>query len=275
MFKVKYRGLFAIIVCCSLIFGGASLSWAMDGAVVEESANAVINWTENYVEATGQAVPPSGKEGTAQGKLLAKRGAVMDLQRNMLEFIKGVKVSSETSMENFMASDEVRTSISGYIKNIQVVEANWDGEIYTVRGRIKLEKIRQSVLPVLPRPKTPASRPASSKKYGYTGLILDCRNLPLIPAMTFRVVDTSGKEVYSFNMVDQERFLSSGLCEYHTNMSWAKGRASVATKPLTVKPLRLIKPENVDIVISKKDASKIRNSKMNFLRNCRVIVVKR
>ena len=53
------------------------------GELVEEGKNARINWTSDYIEATGQAVPPTGKQGTGQGQLLARRGATLDLQRNL------------------------------------------------------------------------------------------------------------------------------------------------------------------------------------------------
>lgn len=245
------------------------------GELVEEGKNARINWTSDYIEATGQAVPPTGKQGTGQGQLLARRGATLDLQRNLLEFIKGVQLSSETRMDDFMvANDTVRTQVQGMIKNVEITDAKFDGEIYTVTGRIKLDKVRQSVLPHLPKP-SDATPGKSSGKYGYTGLILDCRGLPLIPAMTFRILDQRGKVVYGPGIAEDEVLLNSGQCEYHTNMEWAKGSAKVADRPLIVKPAKLVGPNNVDIVVSNAAADKMRNSKMNFLAKCRVLVVKR
>ena len=87
-------------------------------------------------------------------------------------------------MDDFMvANDTVRTQVQGMIKNVEITDAKFDGEIYTITGRIKLDKVRQSVIPHLPKP-SDATPGKSSGKYGYTGVILDCRGLPLIPAMT-------------------------------------------------------------------------------------------
>lgn len=248
-------------------------------AVIDEVGMARINWTEDHVEGTGQGVPPTGKENTPQGKLLARRAATVDLQRNLLEFLQGVRVDSKTTMNDFMASDVVRTEVQGMIRNVEIVEASWDGEIYTVVGRVKLEKVRRAVLPVLPEKptsqKVPAKPAPSVSKKRYTGLVIDARNLPLIPAMTFRILDGSGKEVYSLGFVDKERFLSSGLCDYHGNINFAKGAPRVADAPLVVRAVKMVGPHNVDIVISNTDAAKIRKSTYDFRIPCRVTVVKR
>ena len=244
--------------------------------VVDDSEFARINWTEDYVEASGQAVPPDGKENTPQGKLLARRGAVVDLQRNLLEFIQGVRVDAKTTMTDFMVRDEVRTSVQGLIKAVEIEEGSWDGEVYTVKGREKLEKIRSALLPALPVKPTVKTVPTQKPKSGgSSGLLVDVRHLPLIPALTFRVVDEKGKEVYGLAFADQERFLSSGLCDYHTNIAYAKGAPRIAAAPLVIKAVRTLSPENVDIVISNADAARIRGNSFDFRIPCRVTVVKR
>lgn len=252
-------------------------------SVVQQGQSAVLNWTGDYIEAIGQAVPPTGKEGTGQGKLLARRGAVVDLQRNLLEFIKGVQITSETTMENFMANDRVMTSLTGFIKNVAITDSDWDGEIYTLSGRIYLKDIRQATLPSIQQQikkekdekKTPAPQPKPPTRSQNTGLVLDCRDLPLIPSITFRIVSTSGKEVYSFDQVDMEHFLASGLADYHSNMDWAKGQPRVAATPLMVKPVRVDSPKNVDIVVSDGDAAKIAALPDEIVKKCRVSIVKR
>lgn len=266
---------FAIVMSLLL-----ATSAAAQQSVVQQGQNAILDWTGDYIEAVGQAVPPTGKEGTAQGKLLAKRGAVVDLQRNLLEFIKGVQITSETTMENFMADDRVMTSITGFIKNVAVIDSEWDGEIYTVSGRIYLKDIRQATLPSIQQQvkkenKTPAPQPKPTTRTKNTGLVLDCRDVPLIPSITFRIVSASGKEVYSFDQVDMEHFLSSGLADYHTSVDWAKDQPRVATTPLMVKPVKVDAPKNVDIIVSDGDAAKIAALPEEVVKKCRVSIVKR
>ncbi|MBQ7263321.1 MAG: hypothetical protein IJR14_06325, partial [Synergistaceae bacterium] len=111
------------------------------GSVITETEKGLVDWTQNYVEATGMAVAPTGKKG-AQAKALARRGAILDLQRNLLEFLVGVQIDAYTTMEDFMASDKVRSEIHGIIKNVETIHGDWDGEAYTVKGRIRMGQIR-------------------------------------------------------------------------------------------------------------------------------------
>ena len=241
------------------------------GAVVVKTENGLMNWTENYIEATGMAVAPTGKKG-GQGKALARRGATLDLQRNLLEFMKGVRIDGQTTMNDFMAEDRVRSEISGIIKNVEVMRGEWDGETYTVTGRIKLPPVRAVVAPKIPVDKSHKEAKPKKSAGRYTGLIIDARHLPLVPSMSFRVLDESGKPVYGMEFVDQDRFLQSGLCAYYNNINYAKGEVHVAGNPIVAKALKL-KNGNVDIVVSNAVAAKVRGSSYDFRKDCKVIVV--
>ena len=240
------------------------------GAVIVKKENGLMNWTENYIEATGMAVAPTGMKG-AQGKALARRGATLDLQRNLLEFLKGVQVDARTTMNDFMAEDRVRSELSGVIKNVEILSGEWDGEAYTITGRIKLPPVRAVVAPRIlvetykePKPKKSSGR--------YTGLVIDARHLPLVPSMSFRVLDESGKAVYGMSFADYDRYLQSGLCAYYNNINYAKGEVHVASNPIVTKALKL-RNGNVDIVISNAAAAKIRGSSYDFRKDCKVIIV--
>ena len=241
------------------------------GAVIVQKENGLMNWTENYIEATGMAVAPTGKKG-AQGKALARRGATLDLQRNLLEFLKGVQIDARTTMNDFMAEDRVRSEISGIIKNVEIMNGEWDGEAYTITGRIKLPAVRVVVAPSIQIDKT-YKEPKPKKTAGrYTGLIIDVRHLPLLPSMSFHVMDESGRPVYGMEFVDYDRFLQSGLCAYYNNINYAKGEVHVASNPIVAKAVKL-KNGNVDIVIPNSAAAKVRGSSYDFRKDCKVIVV--
>jgi len=132
MFK-KY--IYVFINLCIII---GLVSCAVESAVKEGS---LIDWGQTYVEATGMAVAPEGKT-EAQGKALARRGAIVDLQRNMLEFIGGVQIDSRTTMDDFMADDRVRSEVHGFINRIEILKGEWDGEAYTVTGRIRTSELK-------------------------------------------------------------------------------------------------------------------------------------
>ncbi|MBQ9595155.1 MAG: hypothetical protein IJR35_04780 [Synergistaceae bacterium] len=273
-----------------------------DAPVLTQQEKGLIDWTNNYVEAQGMAVAPPGTHG-AQAKAMARRGAMLDLQRNLLEFLSGVQVDSETRMENFMAEDRVKSEVHGVIRNVEATSGEWDGEVYTIKGRIKLADVRKVIAHKFPEAsETPEviiyedddeeddpaparkiirkSKPAPKKKAAprksarYTGLVIDVRHLPYTPAMTFNVYDAKGRPVYGMNFVNRSNYLTSGLCAYFTNLNSARDNYTVASSPITAKAVRLGKG-NVDIYISNSDAAKVRASSPDFRKTCRVIVVSR
>jgi hypothetical protein len=136
--------LFALLIV--LVFTAAGGACASETTVEKEKA--LIDWGQNYIEGSGMAVAPEGKTG-AQAKALARRGAMVDLQRNMLEFVCGVQIDARTVMDDFMAEDRVRSEVHGLIRNIEILKGEWDGESYTVTGRIKTEQLRLIVNYVL------------------------------------------------------------------------------------------------------------------------------
>ena len=235
-----------VFVSSILAFVPSAFAWpwsksAQANDVYNETENARINWTEGYVEAVGQAVAPKGQERTPQGKLLAKRGAIVDLQRNLLEFLLGVHVDATSVLDDFMANDMVKTQVNGVVKNVVVEKADWKDGIFTVVGKVKLPEIRIVLLPIIEKKSAPVAKKQSQKQtYNYTGLVVDARHLPLVPSMSFRIVNEKGEEVYGVAKASEQAFLSSGLCEYHSNMEWAKGREKVASNPLIVKATRLL-----------------------------------
>ena len=76
-----------------------------------------------YIEATGTAVVPVGASG-ARGKALARRGAVIDLQRKLL----------------LKAGVGDRSDVSGFISGVEIFEGAWDGKSYTVLGRVRVRQ---------------------------------------------------------------------------------------------------------------------------------------
>ncbi len=109
--------------------------------IVETLPNGKIDWTEQFIESKGMSVIDSERfKNPAQAKLMARRGAIADAQRNLLEIIKGVRVVSETKVVDMITeSDYILTQVDGLIKNAQMIgeEVEKDG-IIEVRMRVPI-----------------------------------------------------------------------------------------------------------------------------------------
>jgi hypothetical protein len=249
---------------------------AQASSVVVEREHGLIDWSQNYIEATGMAVAPTNASG-AQAKALARRGAIVDLQRNLLEFLNGVQVDARTTMNDFMAEDRVRTEVHGVIRNVEMLDGTWDGESYTISGRVRLPQLLVVVTPNImaieeraPKPKPPS---APAKTAGrFTGLVIDARHLQIVPCLSFRVTDESGNEVYGISFADPKFAAQSGLATYYNNIDYAKGELRVATNPIVTKAVRL-GSDGSAIVIPNSAASRVRGSSYDFRKECKVIIV--
>lgn len=94
---------------------------ASDLVITKPNGN--INWTQQYIEATGQAVLDNERfKNAAQAKLMATRGAVVVAQRNLLEIVKGVQIIGETTVQDMITtSDYIYSRVEGVVKGAQQI----------------------------------------------------------------------------------------------------------------------------------------------------------
>jgi hypothetical protein len=91
--------------------------------IVLEKPNGNINWTQQYVEAKGEsAIDYERFKNKSQARLMARRGAIVIAQRNLLEIVKGVDVVGETKVEDMIATyDYIYTRVEGRIKGARQI----------------------------------------------------------------------------------------------------------------------------------------------------------
>ena len=233
----------------------------------------LMNWSDGSIRAKGLGIPPEGKTGE-QAKALARRAAIVDLQRNLLETIQGVQIDSRTTVKDFMASDVINSAVSGTIKGVEVIEEKWDGKSYVVLGQVRQAKMSGAMSELAKKIKT-VKMPKEPKKNGasFTGLIIDVRHLPLAQQKYFHVVDEAGKIVYGIEYADRSIQSQIGLCAYFDRIVYEDNESRVGNTPLVVKAQRLTN-ENTDIVIPNDAADQIRRNRVNFRKDCKIIVVK-
>ena len=249
------------------------------------------------IRADGFGYPPAGRP-LGQAKMMARRAAIMDAQRNLLEAIKGTAVDAESVMENYIVqSDLVRTKVSGIVTGAKVVseEIQSDGSYHIVMevpaygvGSIAEVAITSKtggapavpVLPPAPEFKntyTPA--PEAKIGGGYTGVVIVVKTPGLVRTICPAIYDSNGRPVYGVRNVDCTYAINNGVVEYAKGQArWndvASGRSRAGSNPLYIEIVSLKERvvNKCDVIISAQDADKIllENQRSGFLGNYNVV----
>jgi len=258
----------------------------IDSKVAEQVGDkGIVNYEEGYIEAVGMGAPPEKYYGKPNARPMALRAAQVDAYRNLLEVTKGVQISSQTTVKDFVTeSDVINTQVEGLVKGAKVMNKEYlsDGTV-EVTVRMPLNGIAKAVFPkaVADDKKTVALpppvrvKPTPSGEDVYTGLVIDARGLQARPAMSPKIIDENGKEIYGSLVVNKEYAVQQGISGYARDLTAAQGNARVTNNPVTVKGLSAEGAGKSDIKISNDDARKLRSVKENveFMKKCRVMIV--
>ena len=109
----------------------------------------------------------------------------------------------------------------------------------------------------------------------FTGLVVDARGIQARPAMSPRILDERGHEVFGTQNVDREYAVQQGMSGYARDLTAAQSNTRVTSSPLSIKGLRTEGAGRSDIVIANADADRLRGAAENiaFLKKCRVMIV--
>jgi hypothetical protein len=275
---------------------------AYGDSIVQQFADGNVDWSRMIVTAKGIGAPPANAANIAQARAMARRAAIVVAQRNLLEIVKGVRIDSQTLVKDFMTqSDIIRSQVSGIVRGSRLIDVAYmsDSSVEATVAMPLMGEFSGVVIPLIIKqptepqpmaptpptvapPTTPPMEPAPQVQPStpptaaiYTGLVLDARGLGVRPAMSPKVVDESGKEVYGSAFVSREYAVQQGVSGYAKDLSAAQNNPRVTDRPITVKGLKAEGPARCDIAISNADAEMIKASadNMSFLQKCRVMIV--
>ncbi len=265
-----------------------------------------VNWESKVIRVTGTGVPPATARTPVQGRMLARRAAIVDGYRLLAETISGVAVTGESNVAMLeVTSDIVKTKVSAVVRGARVVsEREIPGGGYEVVLEAPLFGITNSLAGAVieppaqpetfpqPVPEVIPSLPADSAATGvdmystvnnnmsssmsaiggYTGLVVDCRGLGLNPVMSPVIKNEQGVSIYGHKNLNYDLVVRDGMVDYSNNISSV---ARAGSHPLVIKAKSLTN-NNANPVLSVADANRIliENGSTGFLTKTSVVFVR-
>ncbi len=280
----RKRGLHSIALAILLLTAGsvqAQLIGTVKDVIDPVGSTGKIDWSTGVITAVGIGAPPAQPANAAQARAMAERAAQVVAYRNLLEAVKGVRVDSTTTVENFIVtSDVIRTQVNGIIQGATIMDKKYmsDGSVEVTVGMKLTGALADALLPKTPP--VPAATPApgaaaTAPAQLYTGLIVDARGLGVRPAMAPKILNEDGKEVYGSAYINRDWAVREGMVGYLKDADAAKANPRVTDKPLMVKAVKVSGDARVDTVISNADAAALQSASENLsmLQKCRVIIL--
>ena len=280
---MKITKKFAALLTAMLVTLIAATTFAEQGTV---------DWSKGVIRVTGIGAgkPAYFKKHPGVYRAQAKRAAMMDAQRNLAETVKGVRVTSDSTMEDLiLTSDVVRTRVDAIIKGMSEVSSQYyeDGT-YEVVLEMPLFGAKDSLseaafMPFKDEPKLPLPQPVDVTiinqptviNNNYTGLIVDCSGMDVNCVMSPVIKNSNGQAIYGHQNLDYDKIIVNGMASYADAANDQISLNRAGNNPLIVKAVRL-SDLNANPVVSVADADKIlaANSHDKFLDNSAVVFVK-
>jgi len=228
-----------------------------------------VDWQGQVIKATGSGAPDMRSLSPAQARLGAEKAAQLDAFRNLIAQAKGIHISSDKTVGEAMAKDEVKGRVEGVVKGFHVVKKRY----YSDQGvemdvEVPLSGIAQAVL----EPSAPPSEAVAAKvtEGRYTGLLVDARGLGVQPVLAPRLVDPAGKVLYSAETMSPDVRKDAVPARYFKSLDQATHAPALGGTPLLVKAQ---KAQGSDLVLADADVRALEQLSSKALVEGRVAIV--
>ena len=257
-----------------------------EGSFIQQFDNGQIDWRDGKVTAVGIGAAPANAVNKAQARGMAKRAATVVARRNLLELLQGVRIDSTTTVLNHMVTDDsVNSRVRGLLHNSRILDTAYmsDGSVevtvgVSLRGGLAdtlLSRTTSFETARLEPPPAEEITEGGAAQAVYTGLVVDARELGARPALSPRILDEEGKEVYGAAFVSREYAVKQGVAGYANNLDRALDNPRVGDNPFLAQAVAVSGEAGADLVVSNDTAATVRAlaAKNNFLEQCRVMIV--
>lgn len=284
---------FSIMALCALT--GSGVSADPDFSVVQTHDLGTVDWSLRLVSAQGSSIPleqssPSDLNKQERLDEMAKNKAT----ENLMATILSVPLDSEHLASSLIFSNNgIMEQIRAMINQSRITKKDYltDGSVEIVMelsfdggfAQLLLPEEIQQIQPLKTVTRTPSdkelvpknTRPDPEDPPPFTGLIVDTRGLTIRPALSPRVIDESGEEVYGPAFISREHAVQHGTVFYSRSIKDPAIVDRTGPNPLIVTGLKSSGTLQADVIISRADAAKLHSNSahLNFLNRCMVVIL--
>lgn len=264
-----------------------------------------INWTTGVVIAWGDGYASKEITDMRLARELAKKAAILDARRNLIEIIKSVRLDSKVSIEDIaknwdMAEDNIKkTTYDSKVRTDffadNLAKATVELKIYgkladfvypfspakekTESNKTMLSFFREKSEEASERQKEEEFllKKTKTTKEGnlYSGVIIDARNLEAKPALFPKIFNEREELIYNYTKVEYPYAMEQGMVRYERDLRSAQRDTRVKPRPLVIRAIGVKGEERTDIVINDGDAKKLMKEEKEggFLKQGKVVIV--
>jgi hypothetical protein len=198
-----------------------------------------VNWRDGFLKSEGV------------GKKQSRRAAELVARNNALKTLIVLNLNSSSNLQNyFERQKQISIKVQNVlIKNAEIQDIPADPEkpdeakvmvtipFYGIAGLVSFFLDDQEIY-LEPSGGTPTDDvPTNQEPEGYTGILVDARDLPTIePALFPQIVSKQGEILYTASQVDKDILTEQGMVEYvrekQQTTAWRAGEAPLIVKPI-------------------------------------------
>ncbi len=257
-----------------------------------------VDWNSGIITVEGYGTPPDRAKTPTKRFALARRAAIIDGYRALAETIRGVYVSSNSTVKDLeVESDIVKARVETLVQGARIVsqetlpdggckvvmQINMYGSSSSLADAIRpalekegteVEPFKESIPSVTTTTTTNTSTTTTTTVQGnYTGVIIDCRDFEVNPIMSPVIRLQDGTPVYGYKNLNPDKVIHFGMAAYSHGQNMTQRAGS---NPLVIHATGMER-HNAYPVISDADANHMlaENKVSHFLDNCKVVIMRR
>jgi len=260
----QYVKISAVVSVPKEIVDKYGLKKEVSGKGVEERfEEGIVNWGDGFIEAEGRV-----KRDSKSDELLRRAGFVSATGK-VLKILSKLNFDGEKTVEDVVKENpDMLYVIKGLVKDAEIVKEGVDGDYYFVRIRVPFTGVGGITSAFAQKISHSPPRWAEKGEEDVI-IVVDASELKdMKPAIFPQIKTDKGEKVYSAEFVSQESLKNNGAGKYLNSEKEVSGKKRINLKAIGVSG------NGGYVVISEKDADKIKKDGGGAVKMGRVVIIK-